>query len=464
MQDGAAFFTFNRQGGTRGDTEFKSQNWWMTMASRQLGRGMVNVSAMISLDPATVGKRGYRELFQSGEAANGQPIIDRQHPHDFIGQLAASWHVPLNERTGLTIAGGPIAEPALGPVFFAHRPSAAENPTSPLGHHTFDSSHISMGVMTAALDRGPWMIEGSLFNGREPDDDRWDIMDPGALDSWAARLWFRPSDAWEFQLSHGFLKEPEELEHGNLRRTTASVSWMRQSGQDFSAATVALGRNDKEHGAFHGFLAEGTDRFGMNSVYGRLEVQQVESALLLTGRVPEGEGFPALRDTVTAMTIGGVRDVWRASGFELGIGGDLVFYGVPERLNLGAGLCGTRTCVLGAGYGSPVSFHIFMRLRPPAPTGRMWNMTLTRPMKHGTASGGQHSGHQVGSVQQPPPAVAQTPEVTMRITRHPQQQPRSRPRHRRRAHPCRELRHLVHRSSNANETNQGDPGGHGRGR
>jgi hypothetical protein len=168
MQDGVALFTFNRQGGPRGGREFKSQNWWMGMAGRGLGRGMLNVSTMLSLDPVTVGKRGYRELFQSGEAANGLPIVDRQHPHDFVGQPAASWRVPLTQRTGLTIAGGPIAEPALGPVFFGHRPSAAENPVSPLGHHTFDSSHTSMGVITAALDRGPWMVEGSVFNGREP--------------------------------------------------------------------------------------------------------------------------------------------------------------------------------------------------------------------------------------------------------------------------------------------------------
>jgi hypothetical protein len=34
MQDGVAFFTFNKQGGDRGGTEFKSQNWWMGMAGR----------------------------------------------------------------------------------------------------------------------------------------------------------------------------------------------------------------------------------------------------------------------------------------------------------------------------------------------------------------------------------------------------------------------------------------------
>jgi YHS domain-containing protein len=166
---------------------------------------------------------------------------------------------------------------------------------------------------------------------------------------------------------------------------------MRESGEeDFTAATVAVGRNDKEHGAFHGVFAEATRRFGMNSLYGRFEVQQVETGLLLTGRVPESEPFADLRDTVSSLTIGGVRDIWRASGYEIGIGGDLAFYGVPQRLE--------------ATYGSrPVSFHIFMRVRPPAPMGRMWNMTLTRPMQHGGMSG--HEGHQMGGAQQMSPSA-----------------------------------------------------------
>ncbi len=63
-----------------------------------------------------------------------------------------------------------------------------------------------MGVVTAALDHGPFTIEASLFNGREPDDNRWDVMDPGALDSWSVREWYEPSPAWQFQISHGFLK------------------------------------------------------------------------------------------------------------------------------------------------------------------------------------------------------------------------------------------------------------------
>ena len=53
---------------------------------------------MLSLDPLTVGKAGYAELFQVGEALDGRPIVDRQHPHDLFMQLAAVWRRPLIER------------------------------------------------------------------------------------------------------------------------------------------------------------------------------------------------------------------------------------------------------------------------------------------------------------------------------------------------------------------------------
>jgi hypothetical protein len=65
--------------------------------------------------------------------------------------------------------------PPLGPVAFMHRASADENPTAPLSHHNFDSTHIAFGVVTAAVDHGPWVLEGSVFNGREPDENRWDV-------------------------------------------------------------------------------------------------------------------------------------------------------------------------------------------------------------------------------------------------------------------------------------------------
>ena len=200
MQDGIVFAEFNHQGGPRGGEELVAPNWWMGMATRGTSHGRLTFTSMFSLDPGSVGKSGYRELFQSGEALDGRPLVDRQHPHDLFMQLSVVWRVPLNDSTGFTLAGAPVGEPALGPVAFMHRASAADNPTAPLGHHTFDSTHLAFGVVTAAIDRGAWVVEGSVFNGREPDDNRWDF-DFGRLDSFSGRVWFKPSDEWEFQAS-----------------------------------------------------------------------------------------------------------------------------------------------------------------------------------------------------------------------------------------------------------------------
>ena len=352
MSDGLLFTTVNHQGGPRGGDEFVSTNWWMGMASRTAGKGQLTLTGMLSLDPATATARGYREIFQSGEVYKGQPIVDRQHPHDLVMQAAFSWRVPIDYQTGFTIAGGPIGEPALGPTAFMHRPSAADNPAAPLGHHTLDSTHIAMGVVSAALDHGPFTIEASLFNGREPDDNRWDVMDPGALDSWSVREWYEPSPAWQFQVSYGFLKEPEAAEPGNIKRTTASGAWLERRPDGFTAATVAVGRNDTDHGAFHTLLAEATDRRGLTTFYGRLETAQKET----------------LPSAVTALTVGAVRDVTKWRGYEIGVGGDVTGYAVPDAAR--------------PAYGShPISFHVFMRVRPPAGhMGRMWNMRMTKPM------------------------------------------------------------------------------------
>ena len=367
MSDGVLFATFNHQGGPRGGDEVLSTNWWMGMAGRQAGKGQLTLIGMLSLDPLTATGRGYRELFQTGEEYHGEPIVDRQHPHDFVMQAAIVWRVPIDYRTGVTIAGAPVGEPALGPTAFMHRPSASENPAAPLGHHTLDSTHIAMGVVTAALDHGPFTIEGSLFNGREPDDNRWDVMDPGPLDSWSVRAWYEPSAAWQFQISHGFLKQPEALEPGDVRRTTASASWLRRRPDGFTAATIAVGRNDKAHGAFHALLAEATDHRGGTSFYGRFESVQTETALLEAG-VAIADGSIDAPSRVTALTLGAIRDVSKWRDWEIGVGADVTGYVVPDALQ--------------PSYGShPVSVHLFVRVRPPAGhMGRMWNMRMTKPM------------------------------------------------------------------------------------
>ena len=75
-----------------------------------------------------------------------------------------------------------------GPVAFMHRPSAMDNPVAPLGHHWQDATHISFGVLTAGLFGRQWKLEGSLFNGREPNEKRWDFDRIGSTRTPGARL------------------------------------------------------------------------------------------------------------------------------------------------------------------------------------------------------------------------------------------------------------------------------------
>jgi hypothetical protein len=363
MQDGVVYGLFNRQGGPRGGEEFVVPNWWMGMLMRERGSQQIGLTAMLSLDPLTVGKDGYREIFQVGEALDGKPLVDRQHPHDLFMQLAASWRTSLGETTRLTIAGGPVGEPTLGPVAFMHRPSAAGLVIAPLGHHTFDSTHLSFGVVSAAIERGPWVFEGSIFNGREPDDNRWDI-EFGALDSMAARVWYRPTPALEVQISSGRLREPEELVEGDATRTTASLAWFRSGEAGFSAAALGYGVNASHGERRHGLFGEFTVEHQANSMFGRIDIQQVETSLLLTGEIQPGAHDADASRTVTAVTLGGARRLMTWRGFDGAAGAALTLYGVPE--------------ILKPTYRErPVSFQVFFRLRLPARMGRMWNMRMS---------------------------------------------------------------------------------------
>lgn len=372
MQDGVVFGMVNLQRSPRGDDEFKVPNWWMGMAHRPLKHGTLTVNLMLSLDPATLGDEGYSHIFQAGETYNGGALIDRQHPHDFLMQLAASWRRPLSKGFTLTLAGAPVGEPALGPIAFMHRSSAIENPMSPLGHHTFDSTHIAMGVLTAAVDRGPWQVESSIFHAGEPDENRWDLMDPGALDSWSVRGWFRPTPDWTFQISYGFLTQPEALEEGDVHRTTASAAWKIDRANGGTSLTVAWGRNEKLGGSYDALLAEMTRTYTRwGTVFWRVESTQVETDLLRTGVhtfqggrkdahvVEEGR-----RDFVGAVSGGATLTLARPRGWDIAAGGMATGYAVPAALS--------------PFYGTnPWSYQFFVRVRPPA-MRRMTDGTMIR--------------------------------------------------------------------------------------
>ncbi|MEZ5996786.1 MAG: hypothetical protein R3C25_13645 [Hyphomonadaceae bacterium] len=141
--------------GPRGDERAFLAGMVMASARRDVGHsGTLNLRAMASPDPL-MGAKGYPLLFAAGESANGtDPLVDRQHPHDLVMELSASYAHRLGPSSSMFIYGGLPGEPAFGPPAFMHRMSAMDSPEAPISHHWFDSTHITFGVLTAGFVQG----------------------------------------------------------------------------------------------------------------------------------------------------------------------------------------------------------------------------------------------------------------------------------------------------------------------
>src|SRR5215813_900233 len=245
MAHGVVFINYNQQGGPRGAGKAESVNWGMLMQQHRLGSGTILFRQMFSAESLTSPHPGFPQIFQTGETYHGEPLVDHQHPHNVFSELAANYSIDLSEHFSWFIYGGPSAEPALGPVAYIHRRSAEELPMAPLSHHLQDSTHTSFGVITTGLVLSRVKLEGSVFNGREPNEERWSIqLNP--LDSWSVRGSVAPTKDWTLQYSYGLLVHPEALETGDERRQTASIEYNRPLGGGNWASSVVWGRKLKE--------------------------------------------------------------------------------------------------------------------------------------------------------------------------------------------------------------------------
>jgi len=345
MAHGVLFLTYNQQGGPRGVGKAESVNVLMLMEQHKLGKGTLLLRQMFSAESLTSPHPGFPQLFQTGETYHGQPLVDHQHPHNVFAELSAYYSRPITEKISWLLYGGPSAEPALGPVTYIHRASAAELPAAPLSHHLQDSTHTSFGVVTTGVMIDRFKFEGSVFNGREPNEERWSIQ-LGALDSWSARAWVAASRNWTAQYSYGRLLHPEAAEPGNEKRQGASVEYSRPFAEGNWATSLIWGRKHKdETGAnLNSYLLESTVNFKRNNyAYTRLELVDKDELF------PQASVHPAYR--IGAYTFGGVRDLVESHSWQLGLGADITF--------------NTKPAVLDSTYGmNPVSFRIFLRVRP----------------------------------------------------------------------------------------------------
>jgi hypothetical protein len=319
---GQAYVIDTQQSGPRGGDKFYSSNWFMAMTERNVGKGAISIQLMASLDPLTVTDRRYPLLFQTGETAFGKPILDGQHPHDLLMGFGVQYARPLAKKTMLQLYYAPIGDPALGPVAYPHRASAAELPQATLGHHWQDSTHIAANVVTAGISRGMFRVEASGFHGMEPNENRWNI-DSGALDSWSTRLSIFPSKNWMGQVSVGNLKHPEALEDGDVVRSTASLQYTKPLSSGEWSSSLIWGRNHKTHdgGDTNSFTLESVAPVGRkNFLTGRFEM------------VDKGElELPGVH-RIGAYTGGYTRDIGVFGVVQTGLGANLTAYTLPDAL------------------------------------------------------------------------------------------------------------------------------------
>jgi hypothetical protein len=194
-------------------------------------------------------------------------------------------------------------------------------------------------------------LEASVFNGREPNEERWSIQ-LAVLDSWTGRAIVAPGRNWTAQYSIGRLEHPEALEPGSQWRQAASLEYNKPLGDGNWASTLIWGRVHKIATGvnLNSYLLESTLNFReRNYVFTRMELVDKD------GLFPESIAF--LTNRIGAYTFGGVRDLIQNKAWQMGLGADVTFYSKPAALDVA--------------YGNlPVSFQIFLRFRPAKATAQ----------------------------------------------------------------------------------------------
>ncbi len=322
---------YDWQGNTpRGDRRGIGLGWAMGMATHELGGGFFTARAMLSPEPFLVGVRGYPLLLQSGEEVDGVPLVDRQHPHDLLMETAVMYAREIAGGVAGQLYVAPSGEPALGPVAFPHRPIALYDMSAALGHHWEDSTHISFGVVTAAVFGRSFKLEGSWFNGREPDQHRYDF-DLRTPDSYAARFTVNPTASWSAEISYGYLASPEQLTPDvSQHRIVSSITYAGEIARRHHLdATAVLGHDTNSDGkATTASLVEANlETTRALTIFGRAE------ALQKTGDDLRITSAPDATFGVSAVTFGATYELraWHETVLGFGAAGTLDIVGDLSR-------------------------------------------------------------------------------------------------------------------------------------
>jgi hypothetical protein len=335
--------------GNRGGNHFDAPNMFMLRMSQKLNdKNLLSILTMFSFDLFTVGNAGYPLLFQTGESYKGTPLVDKQHPHDLFAEIAVNFTHHFTKDLDLNSYFGYPGEPALGPSAFMHRTSAMNNPDAPLGHHWQDATHITFGVGTIGFRYKNVKAEGSVFTGREPDENRYNFDDPN-FDSYSYRISTNPADNFSLQFSQGFIKSPEALfPDEDITRTTASVIHVKQKAKNIISTSLVWGMNSSEEKDLHSALLECNFQMKPVTLYTRYEFVQKDAHELQLLQFTNNETFH-----INAWTLGLSKVFVSNSICTVSIGAQGTVNFTPEEL-------------IDIYGNNPIGAEVYLKVFPPA--------------------------------------------------------------------------------------------------
>ncbi len=343
---GSVFPRYTNQARRRGRSKFDAPNWFLGQAQTNVGlKSEISFRGILSFERITEGRNGYPLLLQTGSTIHYVPAADRQHPNDFISELSSTFSTSMSDKSTAFFYIGYPGEPAVGPPAFYLRQSSRYIPDAPIGLQWQDASRVSFGVITLGMTFNKFKIEGSVFNGNRPDENRYGF-DKLKLNSYGGRFSYNPISNLALQLSAGKIKD--EFSPGlNLTRTTASVLYTARLNSSASwASSFIWGENNINiTGRQESFLSESNLNFRDFAVYARLEfVQKTMGELGIT------ENFNQ-KLWLGEFTAGLDKEFSISNSINFAIGFQGTLYGIPHELS--------------AYYGNhPASYEVYLSFQP----------------------------------------------------------------------------------------------------
>ena len=201
----------------------------------------------------------------------GEGFVDRRHPHTYLHEAILTYDQELvsgPHPVRVSVSGGKGFAP-----FGTDDPMTRPVLRYPVNHHLAQILERAVGIL--GLSAGPFLLEGGLFNGDEPErPGQWPRISRFG-DSWSVRATIFASRSLEFQGSHAEVHSPEHRPGfgTDQRKWSVSGRWDGMIRRFPVYGLVEWARTSEAKGffVFHSALAEGAWTLGPSRLYYRFE-------------------------------------------------------------------------------------------------------------------------------------------------------------------------------------------------